>query len=528
MPTSRFARLVLALALALPTLPFATPAIAQSVPRYWIVPDASATVAAPAPSPAVQARRALRASAAPSERALAPDARAALADLGVVPAVESRWLGAVSAPLTPAQHAAVAALPWVRAVRPVARLTTAGGPVLAPFVAAPLPAPPDAGPSLPQLQRIGADALLDAGLTGAGVRVGFLDTLFDFAHPALAHIAADGRLVAVEDFTGGLPQSNYHGLNTTSVALGDAAGALIGPGHGATVLAGTTEYAPTETHAEEDYFVAGMEWLELQAVDVVSVSLGYSVFDPGEGDYAYADLDGDTTPFTRAADRAATFGVVVVVSAGNEGNSDWHHITAPADGDSVIAVGAVHPDGSYASFSGVGPTADGRIKPDVAAQGTDIVYARPGGDYGFGGSGTSFSAPLVAGVAAQLLEARPLMTPMEVRDALRETATQAGTPDNQLGWGIVQAPAALAYATADEPAPTAGWRLFPNVTRAGAPVTAETRGPATLVVTDALGRRIATTTVPGAGRHVVPLPMLAPGVYVVTGGGAPQRLVVVR
>ncbi len=504
------------------------PATSQSVPRYWIVPAGGATVEAPPVTPAALARRALRASTVPVERLLAPSAHAMLNALGVVPAVESRWLGAVSAPLTPDQLAAVAALPWVRAVRPVARLQEAGGPVLAPAFAPALPAPPDAGPSLGQLQRIGADALLDAGLTGAGVRLGFLDTLFDFAHPALAHVAADGRLVAVEDFTGGLPQDNYHGLYTTSVALGAADGALYGPAHGATVLAGTTEYAPTETHAEEDYFVAGMEWMEAQGADVVSVSLGYNVFDPGEGDYTYADLDGDTTPFTRVADRAATLGVVVVVSAGNAGDSDWHYITAPADGDSVITVGAVRPDGSHASFSGHGPTADGRIKPDVAAQGTDIVFATTSGGYASFGSGTSFSAPLVAGVVAQLLEARPAMTPMEVRDALRQTATQAGAPDHQLGWGIVQASAALAYATADEPEPDAGWRVFPSVVRAGAHVTAETRGPATLVVTDALGRRVAGAVVAGAGRHALALPRLAPGVYVIAGGGAPQRLVVVR
>jgi hypothetical protein len=97
-----------------------------------------------------------------------------------------------------------------------------------------------------------------------------------------------------------------------------------------------------------------------------------------------------------------------------------------------------------------------------------------------------------------------------------------------LGWGIVQAPAALAYVTADEPAPDASWRVFPSVVRAGAPVTAETRGPATLAVHDALGRRVATVVVPGAGRHPMALPALAPGVYVVTGGGTPQRLVVVR
>src|SRR5690606_19617854 len=148
---------------------------------------------------------------------------------------------------------------------------------------------------------------------GTGVRVGFLDTLFDFDHVALAHIEAGGRLLGVMDFTG-QSQSNYHGLNTTSVAFGFDEGELVGPAHGAEVLAATTEYAPTETHQEEDFFVAGLEWLEQNGVDVVNVSLGYSTFDPGEGDYTYEDMDGDTTPFTRAVDVAAALGVVVVTS----------------------------------------------------------------------------------------------------------------------------------------------------------------------------------------------------------------------
>lgn len=519
------------LGLCLAALLGAAPATAQpaSPPRYWIAVDA--TQPAPAPTEAALARRALRGTTPPADRVLTAEARGALAALGVVPVVESRWLGAVSAPLTDAQRAAVAALPFVRSLRPVARLTTAAWPDASPLAPPPLrPAPPDAGPSLGQLQRIGADQTLDAGLTGSGVTVGFLDTLFDFTHPALAAIPSSGRLVAVQDFTG-QSQSNYHGLATTSVALGYDAGDLIGPSYGATVLGATTEYAPTETHAEEDFFVAGIEWLEGMGVDVVSISLGYSTFDPGEGDYTYAMLDGDTTPFTRAADRAATLGVVVVVSAGNEGSAPWQHITAPADGDSVITVGAVRPDGTRAGFSGIGPTADGRIKPDVMAQGTSIVYATPGGGYGTFGSGTSFSAPLVTGVVAQLLQARPSLTPMQVREALRATASQAATPDNQYGWGIVNAPAAVTYATTSmEPEPGAAWRLYPSVVRTGEPVTVETAAPERLAVYDALGRRVAESAVPTAGRRVLALPALAPGLYVVRAGdaGPSRRLVVVR
>ena len=233
-------------------------------------------------------------------------------------------------------------------------------------------------------------------------------------------------------------------------------------------------------------------------------------------------------------DRAASLGVVVVTSAGNEGNSSWRYITPPADADSVIAVGAATPLGMRASFSSVGPTADGRIKPDVAAQGTEIVYASPGGGYGFGGSGTSFSAPLVTGVVAQLLQARPSLTPIGVRDALRSTASQASAPDNFLGWGIVDGPAALAVVTALETAPEARWRLGPTPVRAGAPLVIDTPEPLALAVVDVLGRRVAEIAAGEAGRQTVRAPDLPAGLYFVSpeaasGGALPAlRLVIVR
>ncbi len=528
----------------LAALLFVASASAQEAPsavRTWIIIGES--VAVPA-TPEAAARRSLRGTAGVADRVLAPEARAQLLASGVVPVVESRWLGAISADLTAVQREAVAALPFVRGLRPVGRFVPAEGdraPLAMPLVFAPHVAwvapearrgtPPNAGASLPQLASVGADELLDAGYDGTGVTVGFLDTLFDFDHPALAHIGASGRLVAVQDFTGGQSQGSFHGLSVSSITLGGAEGTLIGPARGARVLAATTEYAPTETRAEEDYFVAGLEWLEAQGVDVVNISLGYSTFDPGEGDFSYADLDGNTTLITRAADAAVARGVVVVTSAGNEGNSAWRHITAPADADSVITVGATEPGGLRASFSSVGPTADGRTKPDVMAQGTNMVTARAGGAYSSSGGGTSFSAPLVTGVVAQLLQARPSLTPIEVRDALRSTASQASSPDNFMGWGVIDGPAALAVATSGETPPEASWGLRPSLARAGSPLTIDTPEPLALVVLDVLGRRVAEIPAGARGRQTVSAPSLAPGLYFVwpEGGALPaQRLVIVR
>ena len=507
---------------------------AGAAARYWITVGTEGGADA-APTPRAVARRALRGSGhAPRhpDRALSPDALAALAALGVDVRHTSRWLGAVSADLTPAQAARVGGMPGVRSVRRTARLvahTVAQGRPLAAPVLSPVFV---YGPSLAQLAFVRADETIEAGRTGAGVLFGILDTRFDFGHPALAHIPAAGHLVGEQDFAGGT-QSNFHGLATSSVALGRLDGQLIGPAHDARVLAATTEFAPTETHAEEDAFVAGLEWMEAQGVDVVSVSLGYSRFDAGEGDYTPADMDGNTAVVTRAADLAASLGVAVVVAAGNEGNDAWAIITAPADADSVITVGAANSDGTRAGFSGVGPTADGRTKPDVAALGVSVYVAEPAGGAQFG-SGTSYAAPMVAGVVAQMLGARPSLTPTGVREALRSTASQAAAPDNALGWGVVDAVAALAAATATDPVPDEEpvWTLVPTVARAGRTLTLGVgdADAGTVDLVDALGRRVATWAVPaGAARVAVVVPDLPPGAYFVrVPAAAALRLTVVR
>ncbi len=522
--------------LSLFLLAAALPARSQSAETratpYWIVVDA--TVPAEAVTPRALERRALRGTpGTSSDRSIAPEARAALARRGVEVRVESRWLGAVSADLTDAQLQAVAALPVVREIRPLGRMVSTAITPTAPLAevtdAVASPVFVDYGPSATQLRLVHADALIEAGYTGVGVRVGFLDTLFDFGHPAFGDLVSSGRLLGVQDFVGG-SQSSYHGLSTTSVTFGHDEGQLVGPAFSADVLAATTEFAPTETHAEEDAFVAGLEWLEANGADVVNVSLGYTEFDPGEGDYTYADLDGNTALVTRAVDRAASHGLVVVVSAGNEGASSWRYIGAPADADSAIVVAAVTSSGTRSPFSSVGPTADGRLKPDVAAQGSSVIVAQRSGGYA-AGDGTSFSAPMVTGVVAQLLQARPSLTPIQVRDLLRSTASQASAPDSLLGWGIVNAQAAFnALPTVVEDGPAADWRLYPSVVRAGARVTVEAMQTTALDVVDLTGRVVARLgTV--LGRRIVTVPELPTGLYFVRpadGSAGALRLAVVR
>ena len=381
----------------------------------------------------------------------------ALERLGLEPVVVSNWLNAVSVVLDSAQRERVRRLPFVRKVQPVARARRNRS--RPPSVAQPravqktgLRSAFDYGPSLNQNRLINVLPVHELGVIGKGVWIGLLDTGFKVRdHEAFEglEVAAQHDFINDDDVTedqpGDPPGQQNHGTQTLSAVGGFKQGQLIGTAFGATfVLAKTEILPPPDRPEEEDFWVAGLEWMESLGVDVVSSSLGYLDF------YTPADMDGNTAVTTVAADLAVARGVVVVNSAGNEGgDTSWKIIIAPADGDSVIAVGAVTPEGLLASFSSVGPTADGRIKPDVVAQGTSVYLASPASErlpspYGFG-AGTSFSCPQVAGVAALVLSAHPYLTPMEVRDALRLTASQAATPDNLMGWGIVDAYEAVLF-----------------------------------------------------------------------------------
>lgn len=378
-----------------------------------------------------------------------------LESAGIAPVARSRWLNAVSAVLGPSELEIVRSMPFVRDVRLV------GVALMERSVSIPQAATIrdsyiyarrrlDYGPSATQLELVNAVGPIEEGINGSGVILGFLDTTYGaFSHPAFETLVDDGRILGEMDFTQG-GGTNTHGVSVASVAVGYSEGNLIGPAHGASVLAATTEWVPTETNQEEDNFVAGLEWLESQGVDVVNTSLGYTTFDSGENSYDPTDLDGNTAITTIASDLAASLGVVVVTSAGNTSgcgspSSCWYYVSTPADGDSVVAVGGTDTLGARAFFSGRGPTADGRTKPDVAALAIPVHVAQGSSAFG-SSSGTSFASPMIAGIVAQMLEVNPDLTPADVIDILRMTASQYQTPDNELGWGIVDADAAIAFA----------------------------------------------------------------------------------
>jgi len=361
----------------------------------------------------------------------------------------SRWLNAVSVEIRPEELDALAALGFVRGLDVVRGFRRDEDLFPAPESQAAASRSPIYGPSYPQLGQIGIPPLHRRGLSGRGVLVGLLDVGFHTSHEVfrLANLVAEWDFVFGDGDVQQNPNdpndySDSHGTATCSLLGGFKYGQLIGPAFGADFLLAKTEDARSETPIEEDYWTAGIEWAESLGVDVVSSSLGYTDW------YRFKDMDGKTAVTTKAANRAVSLGVVVVNAAGNERGNAWGHIIAPADGLDVIAVGAVDVSGKISTFSSPGPTFDGRIKPEVCALGVNVWIAqnrRDGSDYYTAGAGTSYSTPLVGGAAALLLEAHPDWTPNEIRAALMNTAGNAATPNNDYGWGIVNAPAAADY-----------------------------------------------------------------------------------
>lgn len=376
----------------------------------------------------------------------------------------SRWLNAVSVEADAAQVQALESLPFVERLDRVGRygrrveeaLPTEAGVRSSSTRRGTYRL--DYGASLAQMEQINVPAVHELGLHGEGTIVAVFDTGFD----NLPHeVFAGTRIVAQWDFVNGDPNvadeadrgDGSHGTSTLSVLGGFKEGALIGPAYNATFLLAKTEDTTRETPVEEDHWVAAAEWAEALGADVISTSLGYLTYDAPFASYTFLDMNGTTAASTRAADLAVERGVVVLASAGNAGLNLLHNtLGAPGDGRHVLAIGAVDLTSLRASFSSVGPSADGRIKPDLAAAGSRVKAAVSTTPTAYGlVSGTSFSCPLAAGVAALVVQAHPNYTPAQVAAVLRNTSSQASAPDNLLGWGIVNALAAI-----EAPEPPAG------------------------------------------------------------------------
>ena len=370
----------------------------------------------------------------------------------------SRWLNAVSVEADAAAAKRIATLPFVQSVEPIAysRRVAPVGPALpvtpgfAPMRAPTLGPPAGYGASITQLDGINARAAQDSGYTAAGVLVAMLDTGFNKSHNATIQL----KRIAEYDFVfhdtetanqgNDDPQAWVHGTGTWSVLGGYYPGNLIGPAYNASFLLAKTEDVRSETPVEEDNWLAAVEWADSIGADVISSSLAYFAFDNPADSHTYAQLDGRTTTVTKAAALAARRGIVVANAMANSGPAVGS-LQAPADADSILSTGAVDSNDQIASFSSRGPTADGRGKPEIVAQGVNTIWAVAANPTQVAGvNGTSLSTPLIGGAAAQVREAHPEWTVQQLRYALKVTADKAATPDSTAyGWGRANVVAAI-------------------------------------------------------------------------------------
>ena len=279
--------------------------------------------------------------------------------------------------------------------------------------------------------------LHDEGFTGQGIMVAVTDD--GFCNADSLHGGWQDGIVGAKDFVNNADSLVYnigsHGIKTFSCMAADVDGAMMGAAPGADYVLLRTEYLKGEQPAEQYYWAFAAEYADSIGADIINVSLGYNLLDEGYPSITNDDLDA-SSPMSRCADIAVTRGMVVVCSAGNGGGSSWDRITVPSDGVNVLCAAALATDSSSekALYSSIGPSADGRVKPDVAAPGTVHTINRNGAVAS--ASGTSFSAPIIAGGIACLWEALPDVPAAKLVDIVRRSSSQYGNPDNLLGYGV--------------------------------------------------------------------------------------------
>lgn len=295
------------------------------------------------------------------------------------------------------------------------------------------------GNSTNQVEMISVDYLHANDYTGEGIKLAMLDNGFPgvSTNPAYQNMRDEGRLLGAYNFVARQPNGNgtgSHGALTFSDIAGLLDGNFVGTGPKASYYLFVTEDDNEENPVEEAYWVEALERADSLGVYVTNTSLGYQDFDNSNYDHSYQDLDGQTTIGARGANNAFDKGMIMVTSAGNDGGG-FTYVGTPGDSPGCFTIGAVDFFGNYANFSSIGPTVDGRVKPDVMAQGQDSAIVFPDGSVSFG-NGTSFSSPIIAGAIASLWQARPQTTNAELTQIIRESATLYNNPTPQMGYGI--------------------------------------------------------------------------------------------
>jgi len=498
----------------------ASVAQAQYFPRKFFVPftDKSGTPFSIAQPDQYLSQRALQRRAAQSiqiditDLPVDPSYVQQVAATGAAVLNRSKWFNGVTVLVNDAnQLAAVDALPFTGVPTPVTRLANGTStPKLEPEPDGKTASgngggTTDYGLGFNQIDMLGGIPLHENGFRANGMLIAVLDAGFINVDnlPIFDSLRNENRIIATKDFVeGDLNVYGHHGHGTSvlSTMAGNIPGALVGTAPKANYILLRSEDGASENPIEEENWVAAAEFADSAGADLINSSLGYTTYDSTQFSHTYADMDGVTTRVTQGANIAASKGILVVASAGNEGSSAWQHIGSPADGINVLAIGAVDPTGTYASFSSQGPSADGRIKPDVVAQGKDAVIVSANQGVGVQtGNGTSFSGPILCGMSACLWQMYPQLTNFQIMDAIRQSASQYNAPDALLGYGIPDFTFAQLVLSGFTPADVEQDQLvsvypvpFSNELRGN--IYTATRHQAQIRLTDYAGRLVAETS----------------------------------
>ncbi|MFN3951321.1 MAG: S8 family peptidase [Thermaurantimonas sp.] len=343
---------------------------------------------------------------------------------------KSKWLNALFLKASPKTIEKVRNLPFVKSVAPYTPLKSQFAGIQN----------VNYGVSRGQIEMLKGDLLHNQGFLGHGMLISVFDGGYFNTNSVAVFdsLFKSGRVKLTYNFNNNTPNiysPGSHGTSVLGVLASYIPGQMVGSAPKADYILLQTEFEPTETRQEEYNWLAGAELSDSMGADVINSSLGYNTFDNPNDDYTLNQLDGKTAIVTQAALWAARKGILVVNSAGNTGNTSWQKVLFPADADSILAVGGVNNARQRVNFSSLGPTADNRIKPDVAAQAFQVLTVNSSGNAA-SANGTSFSAPLVSGLAACLWQTNPNKSFFEIRQAILQSGHQASNPDTLLGYGI--------------------------------------------------------------------------------------------
>ncbi|MCY1720940.1 S8 family serine peptidase [Prolixibacteraceae bacterium Z1-6] len=296
------------------------------------------------------------------------------------------------------------------------------------------------GGSVHQVSMLEGQFLHQQNFKGQGIQIAVLDGGFlnVNSYSAFDSLWINNQILGTKDIVNpnsDIYTTHYHGMSVLSCMGGNIPGELIGTAPKASYWLIRSEDVFSEYMVEEDHWVNAAEFADSAGVDIINSSLGYYEFDDSTTNHTYADMDGNTTRVTRAANIAASRGILVFASAGNERDDSWQRIIAPSDGDLVVGVGAVDKELNPAYFTSAGPAFGGAIKPNVSAMGYHTTLQLSNGNIGMS-NGTSFSSPVLAGMAACLWQRYPDKTAAEIKTALEKSAHMYLTPDSLVGYGV--------------------------------------------------------------------------------------------